>query len=73
MIGLAKKLYCPVKVLEILELLTLHRESADNSINLNPAQIQSKTNDYKNLVQKLDPWQPPSIVEKYFPKGTSRK
>ena len=56
-----------------MELLKLHKEAADDTINLNPAQIQSKAYDYKTLVQKLDPWQPPYIIEKYFPKGTERK
>ena len=61
------------KVEEMMTLLKLHKEATDDTINLNPAQIQSKTYDYKTLVQKLDPWQPPYIIEKYFPKGTQRK
>ena len=57
-----------------MTLLKLHKEATDDTINLNPAQIQSKTYDYKTLVQKLDPWQPPLHNRKVFSqRDTQRK
>ena len=56
----------------MMNLLKHNMELTDDTINLNPSKIQSKEYNYKNLVQKLDPWQPKYIIEKYFPEGTSR-
>ena len=61
------------KVAEMMNQLNLNRTAFDDTINLNPTFIKSKEYDYKKLVQKLDPWQPAYIIEKYFPKGTKRK
>ena len=60
------------KLNEMMNLLKIYKEEYDDTINLNPIKIESKEYNYKNLVQKLDPWQPPYIVEKYFPNGTHR-
>ena len=60
------------KVNELMMLLNEHRHATDDTINMNPKRIQSKEYDYRKLIQKLDPWQPPYIIEKYFPKGTKR-
>ena len=56
----------------MMNLLKHNMELTDDTINLNPSKIISKEYNYKNLVQKLDPWQPNYIIEKYFPEGTSR-
>ena len=53
-------------------LLEEHRLATDDTITMNPKSFQSKEYDYRTLIQKLDPWQPPYIIEKYFPKGTKR-
>ena len=67
----ANNFYKP-KLEEMTVLLKSYKEKYNDTINLNPAKIESKEYNYKNLIQKLDPWQPPYIIEKYFPKGTSR-
>ena len=56
----------------MMDLLQFHRIATDDTINLYPSRIQSKEYDYKDLVQKLDPWQPAYIIDKYFPEGTTR-
>ena len=56
----------------MMDLLQFHRISTDDTINLYPSRIQSKEYDYKDLVQKLDPWQPAYIIDKYFPEGITR-
>jgi arylsulfatase A-like enzyme len=70
--NLAKKSAYKTKIKEMMDLLQFHRIATDDTINLYPSRIQSKEYDYKDLVQKLDPWQPAYIIDKYFPKGTTR-
>ena len=60
------------KVKDLMLLLEEHRLATDDTITMNPKSFQSKEYDYRTLIQKLDPWQPPYIIEKYFPKGTKR-
>jgi arylsulfatase A-like enzyme len=60
------------KVNELMSRLNEHRVATDDTINMHPKYFQKKEYDYKTLIQKLDPWQPPYIIEKYFPKGTKR-
>tara|TARA_B100001059_G_scaffold227203_1_gene256692 strand:+ start:112 stop:1602 length:1491 start_codon:yes stop_codon:yes gene_type:complete len=70
--NLAQNLFYKTRIKKMMNLLKYNMELADDTINLNPSKIQSKEYNYKNLVQKLDPWQPKYIIEKYFPEGTSR-
>ena len=60
------------RVKEMMNLLKYNLEINNDTINLNPPKVVSKEYNYKNLIQKLDPWQPKYIIEKYFPEGTSR-
>lgn len=60
------------KVNELMSCLNEHRLATEDTINMNPKYFEEKVYDYKKLVQKLDPWQPSYIIEKYFPKGTRR-
>lgn len=53
---------------ELMNTLKMHHESTDDTLNLTPSTIVSKEYDYKTLVQKRDRWQPPYIINKYFPK-----
>ena len=55
-----------------MSFLNEHRLATEDTINMNPKYFEEKVYDYKKLVQKLDPWQPSYIIEKYFPKGTRR-
>ncbi len=71
--NLANEIKYKFKVEEMMKLLKQHKEFSDDTINLNPYKLQSKEFDYKKLVQKLDPWQPQYIIDKYFPEGTSQK
>ena len=70
--NLAEKSAYKTKIQEMMNLLEFHRIATDDTINLYPSKIQSKEYDYKDLVQKLDPWQPAYIIDKYFPEGTTR-
>ena len=70
--NLAEKSAYKTKIQEMMNLLEFHRIATDDTINLYPSRIQSKEYDYEDLVQKLDPWQPAYIIDKYFPKGTTR-
>ena len=60
------------KVNELMSCLNEHRLATEDTINMSPKYFEEKVYDYKKLVQKLDPWQPSYIIEKYFPKGTRR-
>jgi len=70
LINLAKDTLYTAKVAEMMDELVWHHKATEDTLNLYPKTIRSKEYDYRTLVQKRDRWQPPYIINKYFPKET---